>query len=211
MLLFAKEVIELLEIVLEKPKLLSTNVSYMLHMEQILYNIILNLIKKDSHLRQIAKDIDVNHMTVKRALDTLVKENVLDVREEGRNNVFSFKKNLRARKYIYNAENYKMIMLFRCYPELEPIISEVLNESKSSLVILFGSFANFSSGKNSDIDIYIDTNNIQEKKEIELINSKINVKIGKFDINSLLIKEIIRNHVITKGVEEFYEKTRFFE
>ena len=63
-------------------------------MEQILYNIIINLMKKDNHLRQIAKDLDVNHMTVKRALDTLVKENVLDVREEGRNNVFSFKKNL---------------------------------------------------------------------------------------------------------------------
>ena len=211
MLLFTKEVIELLEIVLEKPKHLNTNVSNMLHMEQILYNIILNLIKKDNHLRQIAKDLDVNHMTVKRALDTLVKENVLDVREEGRNNVFSFKKNLRARKYTYNAENYKMIMLFRSYPELEPIISEILNESKSSLVILFGSFAKFSSGKDSDIDIYIDTNNIKEKKEIELVNSKISTKIGKFDLNSLLIKEIINDHVILKGVELFYEKTKFFD
>ncbi len=32
-----------------------------------------------------------------------------------------------------------------------------------------------------------------------------------FDTKSLMIKEIIKNHVILKGVEYFYEKTEFFE
>ena len=49
------------------------------------------------------------------------------------------------------------------------------------------------------------------KEDIENINSKINVKIGIFDNDDLLINEIIKNHVIIKGVEKFYEKIKFFK
>ena len=40
-------------------------------MEQKLYNyeVMLNLLKGENHLRQIAKDLKMNHMTIKRALD----------------------------------------------------------------------------------------------------------------------------------------------
>ena len=51
----------------------------------------------------------------------------------------------------------------------------------------------------------------EEKQILEAISSKVNVKLGRFDLKSLLIKEIILNHVIIKGVEEFYGRTGFFE
>jgi len=59
--------------------------------------------------------------------------------------------------------------------------------------------------------VYVETRSRKVKDETELIHSKIKVKIGDFITDSLLIKEIIKNHVILKGVEEFYEKTKFFE
>ena len=43
------------------------------------------------------------------------------------------------------------------------------------------------------------------------INSKLSIKIGKFDTKSLLIKEIIKNHVIIRGLEDFYERVEFFK
>ena len=49
-----------------------------------------------------------------------------------------------------------------------------------------------------------------EKNKIKELNSKLSIKIGDFDVNSLLIKEIIKNHVIIRGVEEFYTKNKFF-
>ena len=70
-------------------------------MEQIIYNAVLNLLKGSNHLRQIAKDIKTNHMTVKRALDILIKENVLDVRKEGKNNIYSIKKTLEAQNFVF--------------------------------------------------------------------------------------------------------------
>ena len=48
-------------------------------------------------------------------------------------------------------------------------------------------------------------------KDLEIFDSKLSIKIGKYDKKSLLIKEIEKNHIIIKGVEEFYEKTNFFE
>jgi len=205
----------LLEIVLEKPKDLNTIDSNMNHMNQnrinIEYEIIFKLLKDNAYGREIAKELGIPLTTIQRSLLELEKNNVLDVVVQGKNKVYSLKKNLMARKFVYNAENYKMAKLLLRYPNLGPIISDVLSKNKSSLIILFGSYAKFSANKNSDIDIYLDTLNIKEKKEAEMVNSKVNAKIGRFDVKSLLIKEIIINHVIIKGVERFYEKSGFFE
>ena len=51
----------------------------------------------------------------------------------------------------------------------------------------------------------METKNKNIKKRAEEINSKLSVKIGKFNKDSLLIKEIIKNHVILAGAERFYE------
>ena len=79
------------------------------------------------------------------------------------------------------------------------------------MVALFGSYAKFSASKDSDIDIYAEGHKKREKEVLENISSKVNVKLGSFDLNSLLIKEIMLNHVIIKGVEEFYGRIGFFE
>ncbi len=78
------------------------------------------------------------------------------------------------------------------------------------MAILFGSYAKLIAKKQSDIDLYIDTDDKKIKKDVELINTKLSVKIGRYDKDNLLIKEIEKNHVIIKGVELFYEKNKFF-
>ena len=75
---------------------------------------------------------------------------------------------------------------------------------KSNLIILFGSYAKGIPKENSDIDLYMET-----KEKIR--NDLFNIKTGKFNCNDLLIKEIIKNHVIIKGTELYYEKLKFFE
>lgn len=187
----------------------------MVHMVQNRDNlnseIILLLIKSESHLRGIAKQLNESHSTILRKLDKLVKENILDYKIEGKNKVFLLKKNLQAKNYVFNAERCKLIKLLKQYPELSIIIEDILKKSEERLIILFGSYAKFMAKKDSDIDVYIETRNRKIKEEVELVHSKIKVKIGGFDPSSQLIKEIIKNHVILKGVEEFYEKTKFFE
>ena len=179
--------------------------------DNIYFEIILTLLKNESHLRGIAKQLSGSHSTVLRKLEKLLSENVLDYRVEGRNKVFFIKKNLQAKSYVFNAERYKLIKLINEYPELSIIIEDILKKVEEKLVVLFGSYAKFIAKKDSDIDVYVETRSRKVKENIESVYSKVKVKIGDFSLDSALIKEIIKNHVILKGVEEFYEKIKFFE
>ncbi len=204
-----------------KPQGLYTNGLFMVHMVQNRNNsgnlgsldseIVLLLLKGGRHLRGIAKQLGQSHSTVFRRLRKLQQENVLDYRTEGRNKVFFIKKNLQARNYVLAAERHKFIKLLKKYPELSIIISDTLRSVKESLIVLFGSYAKFSAKKDSDIDIYIETRKREVKENAEKANSRISAKIGTFDLDSALLKEIVKDHVILRGEEEFYEKTGLFE
>lgn len=168
--------------------------------------IITLLLRGERHLRSIAREVGESHSTVSRKLSALKEENVIDSRSEGRNKLFFLKNNTTAKTYIAQSELQKKARLLKTYPELGILFEEVLKRTEAPLVVLFGSYAKGLAKKESDIDIYIETTNRDVKKAIEEIHSRINVKIGPFDKSSPLIREIIKNHVIIRGVEAFHEK-----
>ena len=86
------------------------------------------------------------------------------------------------------------------------IIENIQKDKRIGMAVLYGSYAKGIANHSSDIDIYIETKSRNVKKTIEEIHSKINVKIGTFDTKSPLIKEIIKDHVIIRGIEVFYDK-----
>ncbi len=172
---------------------------------------ILLLLKGEKHVRGIAGELRESHSTTLDRLHRLEKENAVDFCIQGKNKVFFIKKTLQAKNYVFNAERYKMIKLLKIYPEMSVIIEDILKASEEKLIILFGSYAKFLAKKDSDIDVYAETRSRKAKEKIEAAHSKVKVKIGDFDLDSLLIKEIIKNHIILRGIEDFYDKTKFFE
>ncbi len=182
-------------------------------MSQNNYNIkiVEALLKSENHIRGLARMLNTNQTTIARKVQELNKNNVVDSKQEGKNKVVFLKKSLEARQYAYNAETQKLIRILEKYPYLRRIIELIRKNKKITLAILFGSYSKGTARKESDIDIYIDTTDNRLKEEIESIDSKISVKIGEYNKDSLLIKEIEKNHVIIKGVEAYYEKNRFFD
>lgn len=187
----------------------------MIHMVQNKTNldleIILVLLKNETHLREVSRNLDESHSTILRKINELLKENVLDYKKEGKNKIFFIKNNLKAKNYIYSAEIHKLNKILKKHPELAIIFEDVKKNFKNGMIILFGSYAKGISKKDSDIDIYLETNDNNLKTRMKEINSKLSIKIGKFDNNSLLIKEIIKNHIIIRGLEDFYERIEFFK
>jgi len=173
--------------------------------------IILTLLKNESHLREIARNLNGPHSTILRKLNELLKNNVLDYKKEGKNKIFFIKNNLKAKNYVYSAEIHKLNKLLSDYPELSIILEDVKKNFSKGMIILFGSYAKGTPKKESDIDLYLETDNIKEKNKIKELNSKLSIKIGQFDPESLLIREVIRNHIIIRGLEEFYERNKFFK
>lgn len=178
----------------------------MVQKRNIKFEIISSLMKKEQHLRRLASNLEESHTTVLRKLRELQEDNVVDYEEEGKNKVFFIKDNIVSRNYIIQSEIEKLNILVGKYPFIGVLTKEVLEKTNADLIILFGSYAKGNAKNTSDIDLYIETKNKEIKKEIESINSKINVKIGPFNKKSLLIKEIIKDHVVIKGYELFYEK-----
>ena len=187
----------------------------MIHMVQNKNNleleIILVLIKNKAHLRELARILNQSHSTVLRKINELIKENVLDYKKEGRNKIFFIKNNLKAKNYIYSAEIHKLNRLLKNHPKLSIIFEDIKKNFSKGMIILFGSYAKGMPKPESDIDMYLETNNNNIKNKIKEINSKLSIKIGKFDSKSLLIKEIIKNHIIIRGLEDFYERIEFFK
>ena len=191
----------------------------MFHMERkrtniknyLIFRVIDELLKKENHIRGIAKNLKTNHTGIIRIVNELARENVLDYEQKGRNKVYFLKKTSESRAFVFMTENYKLVSLLKKDVILRNVIDKIQKEKKIKLAVLFGSYAKGLASQESDIDVYIETGNMKLKKSLEMINSKLSIKIGVFDLKSLLIKEIIKNHVILKGVEEFYKKNEFFE
>jgi len=181
-------------------------------MEQKSYKLeIINvLLKENSHVREIAKKLNVNHMMIVRKIKELSKENVVDFTQEGKNQTYFLKKTAESKAYVFITEQYNLVQTIAKYPGLRNIIEKIQGDKKIKLAILFGSYAKGLAGKDSDIDLFIETKNKSIKKELSLVDSKLNIKIGMYSKENNMIKEIDKNHIIIKGVESYYEKNQFF-
>jgi predicted nucleotidyltransferase len=172
--------------------------------------IVLELLKKENHVRGIAKALGTNHMTISRRIKELHKKNIVDYNEQGKNKTYFLKKTAEAKAYLMMAEHYKFVKTLEKYGSLRIVVDKIQKNKKIELALLFGSYAKGLAKHESDIDIYLDTTDRKIKQEIESVDAKASVKIGEFSADNLLIKEIIKNHVILKGGERYYEKIGFF-
>jgi predicted nucleotidyltransferase len=180
----------------------------MFHMEHNIdykLEVVNELLKEKNHIRNLAKRLKTNHMTVLRRIKDLFDSNIVDYKEEGKNKVYFLKDTMEARTTINMAEGYKLIKIVKKYPDLRRIIEKFQENKKIHLAVLFGSYAKEIPRKESDIDIYIETTTQELKKELEKFDSKLSIKIGKYNKDNLIIKEIKKNHIIIKGIERYYE------
>lgn len=178
---------------------------------ELLFDILDLLRRERLHVRALAEKLGTNHISVMRVLKILYNDNIVDYKVEGKNKVYYLKNVLVARKKILSLEQYKFEKLIKKYPHLNPLISDILELVRHKTVILFGSFAKFMANKESDIDIFVETQDRNLRKKIMEIDSRLSIKIGRFDKSSHLGKEIIKDHIILRGAEEFYEKYKIFE
>jgi len=174
------------------------------------FEALLCLLKKEMHGRELAKELKTSLTRVQSILNDLRQANVLDYRVEGKNHVYFIKNNIVAKAYILNAENYKLAKLLRKYETLEPLFKEMSNKIPGKMIILFGSYAKFNAKEDSDIDMYIYDLDDKAKKDLARLHEKLSIKTGDFNKEDLLMQEIIRNHVIMQGGEQYYEKLKLF-
>jgi len=197
---------------MNRTKSLNKDVTYALHMKQKYYNleIVLELLKNEAHLRGLSIKIGTNPMMISRKLEELFSLNVVDYKMQGKNKVYFLKKTTEAKLFVFMAEEYKVVNFLKKHSAIRGIIDKIQQNKNIRLALLFGSYAKNLENNKSDIDVYVETSDNKIKQELERLDSKLSIKIGKYDKDNLLIKEIEKAHIIIKGVEDYYEKNEFF-
>ncbi|MFH1365002.1 MAG: nucleotidyltransferase domain-containing protein [archaeon] len=158
--------------------------------------------------RQIANKQKMNQKTVSNTLNNLEKEGILKYSTEGKNKYYSLNMlNLEIKDIIKIVELARKNKFIAKNPKLKDLFYS-LEKKASGIVIIFGSYADYTSNKSSDLDVLI-IGKITDIKDLEEIYKiKINViksKLENINKQDIFIKEVINNHIILKGVEEFIE------
>ena len=101
--------------------------------------------------REIARLIKVSPQTALSILNLLVKEKILLVKKEGRNNKFSLNLSELGTKLMLNLAEVHLSLENFANEELKLIISKLLDLAET--IIVFGSFAKGLEKKSSDLDL----------------------------------------------------------
>ncbi len=158
--------------------------------------------------RQIAKKLKMNQKTVANMLNKMEKEHVLKFSTEGKNKYYYLNRfSPKIKDIIKIIEINKKIRFLENNSRLKDLFDK-LEQRTQGLLIVFGSYANNKETESSDLDIFV----IGKISDVNDLQSTYNIKINiikseksKFNRDEPFIKEIIKNHVILKGIEEFIE------
>jgi predicted nucleotidyltransferase len=122
--------------------------------------------------REIAAVSGVSHMSVNRIMRELAEMNFVHILRAGRSNLWRVNRN----SYVFHILSDKYLTLMDSKAPLEDLKNTILGNLPLSLVakvILFGSIASNADKFNSDIDLFIQVKDKDEKQQIELATEKL--------------------------------------
>ncbi len=178
----------------------------------IIGKIFVNNLNSTLFVREIERLSKIDIKTLHKELKYLVDKNILDFKDVGKIKVYSLKNTFEAKIFLELVENYKTLEFIQTNKQLKLKLYELDN-----LVdfIVFGSYANYTNTKVSDLDIVIFS---KEDKKIMDKFKEFGIKIHPHFIefqefvklsreNYLLALEIIKNHISfgkTKKIVNLY-------
>ena len=165
---------------------------------------------KEIYGRGLIKKVNISPKNIALTLDELEKAGILSFKTKGNMKYFSLNKsNPLCEKYILLIEIEHSIEFLKKNSRINFILEKI---GKNQIICIFGSYAKGIQKKDSDLDLFVVGNfNEKEIKKIgKSYNLDISIKqcsksgfISLLKEKDLLILEILENHVLISGYEEF--------
>ena len=167
---------------------------------------------------QLAKRLKIHYPNIYNTIKSLEKRNLIILEVVGKASICSLnKKSLELPVYLAYAEKNQANEIIKKFPIIDRIARETIKIGPNNILGIFGSHVTGNAGKQSDIDIFLITDN--RKGFIDLIprnfpqyEKKIDFNIISFEefTESLNTKkltissEIIKNKILIYGAEIYY-------
>jgi len=162
---------------------------------------------KEFYLREISKSTKIPLKTTQDVVSRLEKDNVIRSSTRGRNKYFRLNRNnIQTKLYMLQSEIHRTSVFLGRYPLFKTFLKDIKSDDP---LVVFGSFANLTAGKESDLDILVIS-----KKGSKLpfhllpykphqISMSTNTFIKALGKQETLVKEISEKHVILNN-HSFY-------
>ena len=154
----------------------------------------------------IAKKKNLNQKTVSNYLNKLEKEHILKSKIQGKNKLYFL--NLDNKEIIKNfiiaVEHLRTINFYKKNILIKEITGKIQPNIKG-IAVIFGSYAKNTQKKDSDLDILLigKCNEKEINKISKIYKIEINLKIYPRLEQDILTKEVIKDHIIIRNVEQF--------
>ena len=152
------------------------------------------------YLRQISKLANLPLKTCQNVVGVLEKEKIVKSKVEGKNKYFSLNlDNIQTKSYLLQAEIYTADKFLKKHPSFKTFLKSV---HTSASLIVFGSYAKSTAGKDSDIDMLVLSDKKQDLPfhllpyETHLLTMEEETFKNVLEKKEGIAKEIEENHVI---------------
>ncbi len=168
---------------------------------------------REYYIREVEKLLKISPRTAQLILEDLENKGIIESKVKGKIKSYKLKINELSNRYLTFVEQYKSIAFMEKNLLVKEII-EKINPFIDGIGIIFGSYAKGTSSKESDLDIFVAGH--YEKEEIKKVSRNLGIEISikcyplktfKKNVNQdILLKEVLKNHIVFKNTELFIQK-----
>ena len=168
---------------------------------------------REYYIREVQRLLKISPRTSQLILEDLENKGILESKIRGKIKSYKLRANELSKRYLAFAEQYKSIS----FMEKNLLIKEIIGKISpliEGISIIFGSYAKGTSNKESDLDIFIAGK--YERENIGKIAADFGVEISikcypleTFEKNikhDILIKEVLKNHIVFMNAELFVQE-----
>lgn len=171
-----------------------------------------NGFNREYYIREVRGLLKISPRTAQLILNDLENRGVLESKTKGKIRAYVLKRNGISRGYVVLTEQYKEV----AFLEKNLMAREITEKIKpfvKGIGVIFGSYASQTADKYSDMDVFIagDHDKDEIKKISETYNIDISVKSYPRKLfedklgTDILLKEVLKNHVVFSGTEQFVD------
>lgn len=169
-----------------------------------------NDFKREYYVREVEKLLKISPRTAQLILEDLEDKGVIESKTKGKIKTYKINPSGFTKRYIVFVEQYKTIAFLEKKLMIKEIIDNITPHIKG-IGIIFGSYAKGAEREGSDLDIFVAGN--YDKEEIKGVSRNLGIEISikcypmkTFEKNldkDILLKEILKNHIIFVNAEQF--------
>lgn len=169
-----------------------------------------NDFSREYYIREVNTLLNISPRTAQLILEDLEDKGVLESKTRGKIKTFKLNPCHFTEKYLVLVEQYKAIAFLEKRLLIKEIIEKITPHIKG-IGIIFGSYVKGLEKESSDLDIFIAGNYNQEEVKRVSKNFGIDISIKQYPIKTfeknlikdILLKEILKNHVVFVNGEQF--------